>query len=72
MTYKITEKTHVVLHLGMTLEEVERRYMLRVLARNGGDKAKTAEQLGVALKTIYNRLHAWGVPLGMADSKIQG
>ena len=41
---------------GTSLEEVERQVILATLERNGGDKKKTAEQLGIALKTLYNRL----------------
>jgi DNA-binding NtrC family response regulator len=38
------------------LAEVEREHILRVLARNGGDKTRTARELGIALKTLYNKL----------------
>ena len=38
------------------LEDVEREHILRALARNGGDKTRTAKELGIALKTLYNKL----------------
>jgi transcriptional regulator with GAF, ATPase, and Fis domain len=38
------------------LEEVEREHILRALAQNGGDKTRTARELGIALKTLYNKL----------------
>jgi two-component system response regulator AtoC len=45
---------------GMSLMEAERRLILATLERNGGDKRKTAQVLGIALKTLYNRLKRYG------------
>jgi transcriptional regulator with GAF, ATPase, and Fis domain len=42
-----------------TLDEVEREHILRALARNGGDKRRTARELGIAVKTLYNKLARW-------------
>jgi DNA-binding NtrC family response regulator len=47
--------------VGTPLAEVERRMLLAALEHFGGDKQKTADALGVSLKTIYNRLHSYGV-----------
>jgi DNA-binding NtrC family response regulator len=47
--------------IGMTLAEVERRHLLATLAHFGGEKKKTAEVLGISLKTLYNRLKKYGV-----------
>lgn len=47
--------------IGMTLGEVERRHLLATLAHLGGEKKKTAEVLGISLKTLYNRLKKYGV-----------
>ena len=33
------------------------RAIFQALERNGGDKPKTASELGIALKTLYNRLN---------------
>jgi DNA-binding NtrC family response regulator len=41
---------------GIPLVEVERQVILATLRQNGGDKRKTAAMLGIALKTLYNRL----------------
>ncbi|HKQ57431.1 MAG TPA: sigma-54 dependent transcriptional regulator [Candidatus Eisenbacteria bacterium] len=41
---------------GVPLAEVERQAIMATLERNGGDKRKTAAMLGIALKTLYNRL----------------
>lgn len=44
----------------LSLAEVEKRHVLRILLAEGNDKRKAAEILGISLKTLYNRLHAWG------------
>ncbi len=41
---------------GMTLEEIELSAIQIGLKRNHGDKAKTAEDLGISLRTIYRKL----------------
>jgi two-component system response regulator HydG len=48
------------LHLnpGMTLAEIEMSIIRATLERNHGDKAKTAEDLGISLRTIYRKLDA--------------
>ena len=40
-----------------TLREIEMELIHQVLEKNGGDKPKTALELGIALKTLYNRLN---------------
>jgi DNA-binding NtrC family response regulator len=39
-----------------TLEEVEREHVMRVLEKHGGSKTAAAAELGISLKTIYNKL----------------
>jgi DNA-binding NtrC family response regulator len=41
----------------LSLRELEMQAILEGLKRNGGNKPKTAEELGVSLKTLYNKLH---------------
>jgi DNA-binding NtrC family response regulator len=43
-----------------TLEEVERRYILRVIESVGGNRTHAAEILGVDRKTLYTKLKAYG------------
>jgi two-component system response regulator AtoC len=45
----------------VTLEEVERRYILRVLEATGGNKSAAARVLGIERKTLYRKLESWGV-----------
>jgi len=44
---------------GQTLREIEMEVILEVLDKHGGDKPKTATELGVALKTLYNKLNQY-------------
>jgi DNA-binding NtrC family response regulator len=40
-----------------TLREIEMEVILETLDRNAGDKPRTALELGIALKTLYNKLN---------------
>jgi two-component system NtrC family response regulator len=40
-----------------SLRELEMRAILAGLERNKGNKVRTAEELGISLKTLYNKLH---------------
>jgi two-component system response regulator HydG len=43
------------------LEEVEKEYILAVLALNGGNQTHTAEQLRIGAATLYRRLKSYGM-----------
>jgi DNA-binding NtrC family response regulator len=43
--------------LPVRLRELEMQAILQGLERNHGNKARTAEELGISLKTLYNKLH---------------
>src|SRR5215213_4364571 len=45
--------------VGTSIEEVERRLIMATLDAHGGNKRKTADILGVSLKTLYNRLNSY-------------
>jgi DNA-binding NtrC family response regulator len=47
------------LHLGMSLDEVERELIMRTIDFTGGNKSRAAEVLGVSRKTLYNRLERY-------------
>jgi DNA-binding NtrC family response regulator len=40
-----------------TLNEIEMEHVLRVLEKHGGSKTAAAAELGISLKTMYNKLH---------------
>ena len=44
----------------VSLEEVERRYILRVIEAVGGNRTRAAEVLGVDRKTLYTKLKSYG------------
>jgi DNA-binding NtrC family response regulator len=44
----------------VTLDELERRYILATLDRLGDDKARAAELLGIDLSTLYRKLKRYG------------
>jgi len=46
----------------LSLRELERLHIGRVLRRTGGNVAEAAEILGIARRTLYDRLKALGIP----------
>jgi two-component system response regulator HydG len=44
-----------------TVADAERELILKTLERADGNKAEAARQLGVDVKTIYNKLKAYGI-----------
>jgi DNA-binding NtrC family response regulator len=42
-----------------SLSDVEMEYILQVYAKNNGNKQTTAAELGISLKTLYNKLHKY-------------
>jgi DNA-binding NtrC family response regulator len=49
----------VAIRVGTSIEEVERLLITRTLELNQGNKPKTAERLGISLKTLYNKLERY-------------
>ena len=50
----------VVIPVGTSLELAERALIMATLRSLDGSKSKAAQVLGISLKTLYNRLHAYG------------
>ena len=44
----------------ITIYELEKRYILKALAHFGGNKTQAANNLGITIKTLYNKLHEYG------------
>ncbi|NBS33365.1 MAG: hypothetical protein EBS83_11340, partial [Planctomycetia bacterium] len=42
-----------------TLRDLEMQAILAGLERNSGNKSRTAEELGISLKTLYNKLNQY-------------
>jgi len=53
--------------VGTPIAEVERALILATLDHYWGNKRKAAEELGISLKTLYLRLHRYGLPVKLED-----
>ena len=58
---------------GMTLEELEREHIKRILDKVEGDKVKAAQALGIHLSTLYRKVQRYrldneGIPAGVQES----
>jgi DNA-binding NtrC family response regulator len=42
-----------------TLKEIEMQHILRVMDKHNGNKPAAAAELGIVLKTLYNKLNQW-------------
>jgi len=61
----------VTIRVGTSLDDAERALIMATLDAVSGSKAKAAQVLGISLKTLYNRLHAYrgnGFATGVASS----
>ena len=57
-----THPEKLVFDIGATtVADAERELILKTLERAGNNKAEAARQLGVDVKTIYNKLKAYGI-----------
>jgi DNA-binding NtrC family response regulator len=53
----------------MALDELERIHILRCLEHFEGNKTRAAQSLGITIKTLYNKLHRYGI-LDKSESKL--
>jgi transcriptional regulator with GAF, ATPase, and Fis domain len=56
---KLTAENGEEEQLQLTLAEVEKRHIQRVLASTGGNKTRAARILGIDTKTLYNKLKSY-------------
>jgi DNA-binding NtrC family response regulator len=49
---------------GRTLDEVERRHILRILEETGGNHLRAAETLGIHRRTLYRKLEKYKIDVG--------
>ena len=58
MSAAVTQSASASPLAARTLKEIEMEHLLRVLQKHGGNKAAAAEELGISLKTMYNKLNS--------------
>jgi DNA-binding NtrC family response regulator len=58
--------------LSLSLAEVEKRHIQRILASTGGNKTRAARILGIDTKTLYNKLKSYRSSEAVARKRIQG
>lgn len=58
------ESFAVRIPVGMSLDDAEKALITATLQAVSGSKSKAAQVLGISLKTLYNRLHAYGAGTG--------
>jgi DNA-binding NtrC family response regulator len=61
-TEKVSDNSSSVsFDVGTTIDEAEKRLILKTLASTSNNKTRAAEILGISLKTLHNKLHRYGV-----------
>ena len=48
---------------GVSLEELEKRYILSALEKTSGNKSRAAQLLGMTRRTLYSRMERHGIPV---------
>jgi DNA-binding NtrC family response regulator len=56
-----TAPAHLLIHGGMTLEAVEKEYILMTLGSTTGNKKEAAQQLGISRRALYDKLKKHGL-----------
>ena len=49
------------IHAGMTLDAVEKEFMLMTLTATRGNKKETAQKLGISRRALYDKLKKHGI-----------
>ncbi len=57
-----SSKQSVALQSGHTLQAVERELLEKTLASTDGNRTRTAELMGVSLRTVRNKIREYGLP----------
>lgn len=69
----IRQKANILsVHIGASVEEVEKALIIATLKSCEGRKAEAASILGVSMKTLYNRLHKYGNQEGVKSRSNRG
>lgn len=57
-----TEESDIAPWVGTTIWEMERQLLIATLDSFDGNKDRTAQALGISLKTLYNRINSYSTP----------
>jgi DNA-binding NtrC family response regulator len=61
---KNQDRVTTALEQGLTLDQLEREYIQRVLEAEGGNKTRAAQRLGLDRKTLYRKLDEYAAAAG--------
>ena len=53
--------SRIVVEIGSTMDDVEKRMITETLSYTSGDKKHAAEILGITRKTLYRKLKGYGL-----------
>jgi two-component system, NtrC family, response regulator AtoC len=59
LSYPVKEAPTSSFSTGMTLAEMEKKLILETLAKEKNNRTKTAQVLGISIRTLRNKLHAY-------------
>jgi len=62
-------ETQPILAGEATLADIEKKVILQTLEKNGGNRTKTAESLGIGRRTLIRKLHEYGVSKSPEDDE---
>ena len=48
----------------LSMDEIEKNHILKILDNNGWERTKTAEQLGISQKTLYSKIKKYQLEKG--------
>ncbi len=69
---KNQDRLTTALAQGLTLDELEREYIQRVLEAEGGNKTRAAQRLGLDRKTLYRKLEEYASAHGDPSRSVEG
>lgn len=58
----VNTKAESILPIGITLQELEKRFIIETFLQQHHNPAKTAETLGISLRTLRNKLQEYKIP----------
>lgn len=60
---KPTQKSHIDIPPGTSLDDLERAAVEQALVQHQGNRTHAAKTLGISVRTLQRKLKAWGMPI---------